>query len=142
LYANCDLRFLDAIVALDEYGIVDDSFDFIPGWVPKDLAELEKKRDQAIIDTIDHLVSRGKPVRRAVAMLAARIGEQATSFEAARKRLETLYACSRKIGAAPKFLEKSCSTTIPTTATRKSAILRTRALLRTQTEKIEDDGGG
>src|SRR5262245_25461027 len=65
-----DLRFLDAIVALDEYGIVDDSFDFIPGWVPKDLAELEKKRDQAIIDTIDHLVSRGKPVRRAVAMLA------------------------------------------------------------------------
>jgi hypothetical protein len=91
-----DERFVDAMRAIVEYKFVDQNWNFTR-WVPVELADRDKENDRIKVAEIDTAVrDRGMSVRKAVAVVAAKVGEPAASFGAACKRLETLYQASRK----------------------------------------------
>jgi hypothetical protein len=108
-----DVRFRDAFFALVEHRIVDRKFNFLP-WEPQHLRQGREKLDLLMRTDIHDLKSRyGLSLRRVCAELAARTGWPATSFAAAVKDLESLY---RRRHLDLGGLEKSCRTSIPTTA--------------------------
>ena len=108
-----DTRFQDAFFALVEHRIVDRKFNFLP-WQPPYRREGKEKLDLLMCAAIHALKFPWGSLRRACAELAARTRWEATSFAAAVKDLELLYR------RCPHFdrdeLEKSCRTSIPTTA--------------------------
>jgi len=131
-----DTRFRDAFFALVEHGIIDRKFNFLP-WKPQHLRRGRLRLELSMWANIYNLKSRYRlPLRRVCAELAARTGWPGTSFAAAVKDLELLYrrwhfdlpknmtpaafaavvekACS--IDFPTTELEKSCCTSIPTTA--------------------------
>jgi hypothetical protein len=131
-----DMRFKDALFALIEHGIVDRKFNFLP-WEPRWWRQGRQKLELVMYAAIHDLQSRcGSSLRRASALLAAYTGWPATSFAAAIKDLELLYrkhprwhcdlpekmtsaefvALVEKVYGTAAELEKSCRTSIPTTA--------------------------
>jgi hypothetical protein len=86
-----DKRFFQAAIALSEHKIIDQNFNYVTRWVPKDLAETRKNRDRLFIEAIDNAVREGLSEPQAIAAAAAGRGE-AASFEAERKHLQKLYA--------------------------------------------------
>jgi hypothetical protein len=108
-----DTRFKDAIFALVEHRIIDGKFNFLP-WEPRDLRQAKEKLELVMWAGIHDLqLQCGTSLRRACAELAARSGWPGMSFAAAVKDLELLY---RRRHLDPGELEKSCLTSIPTTA--------------------------
>ena len=108
-----DMRFRDAFVALVEHRIVDRKFNFLP-WEPQYRRQGKEKLDLLMCACIHALKFPCRSLRRACAELAARTRWEATSFAAAVKDLELLYRRCRHFD--PDELEKSCRTSIPTTA--------------------------
>jgi hypothetical protein len=139
-----DVRFQDALFALAEHRITDRNHNFLPWQVPE-ITQLQKKWERFMCASIHALKAQGASLRRACAEMAAVTGWEATSFAAATKHLELLYrqhpiehfdptefkeftspetlallekAYSRDSPTTDPAteLEKSCSTSIPTTA--------------------------
>jgi hypothetical protein len=104
-----DTRFQDAAIALAEQRIIDRKFNFLP-WEPRWRRQGKGELELIAVAAIHDLKPRCGSLRRVCAEFAARTGWPATSFVAAVKDLELLYR--RRSGG----LEKSCCTSIPTTA--------------------------
>ena len=114
-----DRRFKDALVALGEHHIVDAKFNFLP-WEMPFLAQERADFERETCETVHVLKTRhGASLRNACAVVAALLGWPATSFAAAIKDAELIYRrhLAKDGPQLPRTkLEKSCSTTIPTTA--------------------------
>jgi hypothetical protein len=134
-----DVRFGDALLALVEHRIVGRNYNFLP-WEPKWRRRGKDKLGLLMCTAIHNLKSRCRwSLRRTCAELAARTRWKAQSFAAAVKDLELLYrehprwhfdlpenmtlaefeavvekVCSTDVPTLK--LEKSCRTSIPTTA--------------------------
>jgi hypothetical protein len=85
-----DARFEDALFALFEHDIIDNNFNFLP-WEAPNVAEVQKQFELTMFSFICWNTSRGAPLRRACAVVAAISGWPATSFAAATKDLELIY---------------------------------------------------
>jgi hypothetical protein len=91
-----DERFTDAVTALFEHKIINQNWNFTQ-WIPEEWADRDQRINRIKVAGIATAVrEHGMTVRKAVAMAAALIGEPAVSFEAACKRLKTLYYASQK----------------------------------------------
>ena len=114
-----DRRFKDALIALGEHHIVDAKFNFLP-WEMPFLAQERADFERETCETVHVLKTRhGASLRNACAVVAALLGWPATSFAAAIKDVELIYRrhLAKDGPQLPRTkLEKSCSTTIPTTA--------------------------
>jgi hypothetical protein len=88
--ATGDTRFKDAVFALFEHGIVGDKFKFLP-WEKPYVAKEKKQAELMVLIFLCWTKSRGVPLRRTCAQLAALLGWPATSFAAAMKDLELIY---------------------------------------------------
>jgi hypothetical protein len=85
-----DTRFRGAIFALFEHEIVGNKFKFLP-WEAPAVAEQQKQVELTVLIFLCWTRSRGAPLRRTCAQLAALLGWPATSFVAAMKDLELIY---------------------------------------------------
>jgi hypothetical protein len=85
-----DTRFQDAAFALFEHGIVGDKFKFLR-WERPWVAKEKKQVELMVLICLCWTKSRGVPLRRSCAKLAALLGWPATSFAAAMKDLELIY---------------------------------------------------
>jgi hypothetical protein len=85
-----DTRFQDAVFALIEHDIIDNNFNFLP-WEAPAVAKVQKQIELMMFTFIYWVTSRGAPLRRACAQLAALSGWPAVSFAAAMKDLELIY---------------------------------------------------
>lgn len=90
LHYDQDPRFIDALVAMQEYGIVDKHLRFDKTWKPP----LDIKMDVAIFKGVEAMKKEGWKVRRACAEFAARATPPiyGNSFEAVVNRLRAIHA--------------------------------------------------
>jgi len=104
-----DPRFIEAIKALFEHGIVnkDKQYRFSSKHGPhghglkQQINALKQRRDAVTIDKVLALKSDGMSERLACATIAGETGRQAASFEAAIEQVRHLVRCKARKAAAP-----------------------------------------
>ena len=96
--ATGDPRFVNAIRALIEHGIIDKNYNF-KRWQLPFAAKHEANQNRRMVNQIHEWVKEGMSIRRACAQTAAINGLRAASFAAAIKRLQLLYSSTGKKGA-------------------------------------------
>jgi hypothetical protein len=98
--ATGDRRFDHALTALITHGIIDANFNF-KRWRPPKSAEIQAHTNRITLGATRYLIEElGKTQRRACAEVAAVRGLEATSFEAAIRKLQMLLSSTAKKGAA------------------------------------------
>lgn len=90
--ATNDRRFLLAMLALFDHGIIDENGRFAKGWKTAKQLVLKAEINRCLRNMIDDLVESGWSLHRSCAEAAAIIPIRANSFEAAVKKLELFYS--------------------------------------------------